>query len=405
MALESNQHLRLEFKNLIINNLLNKITSTNNSAVIADGTNIQIIIDLINNYLPISMLNVDSIIKEIYVLYVFSYLLRTANIDLNLKDSEFLEKIYYPTLVYILAYFLRKASKFFQACIRSSYNEAKVKLEKPLLFYITFYNSEYIVIKNDIINIFLNNMIFDINPLELNINYREYYTSVFQYIFHLYLDTRSSGLIDDNIELSSDQDENTLSSRYNIYKNGIRRTQIQLMCNESATLKKIYSNFNKVKNDIIANELQKLYTIIIDKNSLIDNKMLILKFNMEDENLLHISKQFPLIYKLLRSIKIKTNTTKYNSYDKTLIKETLKNSIYLKLHKYINDEHASILAEAMSLRIEQSITEGSFLDPYTLTTLEVRGSMFLKQLSLFINMILDHIDTMDTITPLVDEHV
>jgi hypothetical protein len=74
------------------------------------------------------------------------------------------------------------------------------------------------------------------------------------------------------------------------------------------------------------------------------------------------------------------------------------------LHKYINDEHASILAEAMSLRIEQSITEGSFLDPYTLTTLEVRGSMFLKQLSLFINMILDHIDTMDTITPLVDEH-
>lgn len=400
--IEINQHLQLEFKNLIINNILDKLHNNNDSAVV-DGVNVSKTLDLINNYCPLSIINVDSIIKEIYLLYVFSHLLRMSSSDLNYTDADFLEKIYYPNLIYVLAYFLTKASKFFQSSIRKIYNESKEKLEKTLLFYITFYNSEYIVIKNDVINIFLNNMLFDINPLELNANYKEYYNSVFQYIFYLYLDRQSSGLIDENFELSSNQDEITLSSRYNIYKNGIRRTQIQLMCNESATLKKIYSNFNKVKNDIISNELQKLYTIIIDKNSLIDNKMLVLKFNMEDENLLTISKQFPLIYKLLRSIKIKTCDNRYNNYDKSLIKETLRNSIYLKLHKYINEDHAALLAEAMSLRIEQSITEGSFLDPYTLTTLEVRGSMFLKQLSLFINMVLDHIDTVDNIGPLLTE--
>lgn len=400
--IEINQHLQLEFKNLIINNILDKLNNNNDSAVV-DGVNVGKTLELINNYCPLSIINVDSIIKEIYLLYVFSHLLRMSSSDLNYTDADFLEKIYYPNLIYVLAYFLTKASKFFQSSIRKIYNESKEKLEKTLLFYITFYNSEYIVIKNDVINIFLNNMLFDINPLELNANYKEYYNSVFQYIFYLYLDRQSSGLIDENFELSSNQDEITLSSRYNIYKNGIRRTQIQLMCNESATLKKIYSNFNKVKNDIISNELQKLYTIIIDKNSLIDNKMLVLKFNMEDENLLTISKQFPLIYKLLRSIKIKTNDNRYNNYDKSLIKETLRNSIYLKLHKYINEDHAALLAEAMSLRIEQSITEGSFLDPYTLTTLEVRGSMFLKQLSLFINMVLDHIDTVDNIGPLLME--
>lgn len=398
--IEVNQHLQSEFKNLVIDNIISKLTQTNDVAV-ADGPNINEIFDLISNYCPITIIHVDSIIKEIYVLYVFSYLLRISAHYFKINSSDFLEKIYYPTLIYILAYFLKKASKFFQLCIRKIYNESKEKLEKPLMFYITFYNSEYIVIKNDIINIFLNNMLFDINPLELNTNYKDYYISVFQYIFYLYLDRQSTGLIDENFELSSNQDEITLSSRYNIYKTGIRRTQIQLMCNESATLKKIYSNFNKVKNDIISNELQKLYTILVEKDSLIDNKMLILKFNMESENLLTISKQYPLIYKLLRSIKIKSTYNKYNAYDKSLIKETLQNSIYAKLHKYINDEHAFILAEAISIRIEQSITEGSFLDPYTLTTLEVRGSMFLKQLSLFINMVLDHIDTVDNISPLL----
>lgn len=389
---ELNKHLQLEFKNLIVDNIFLKLTPTMEAAV-ADGQNVVKIIELISNYFPINLTNIDSTIKEIYVLYVFSHLLKISNNKLS--ECDFLEKVYYPNLIYLLAYFLQKASKFFQASIRKIYNDSKEKLEKSLIFYITFYNSEFIVIKNDIVNIFLNNMIFDINPLEINATYKEYYISVFRYIFYLYLDRQSSGLIDQDTELLSDQDDITLSSRYNIYKNGIRRTQIQVMCNESATLKKIYSNFNKVKNDIISNELQKMYSIIVDKNSVIDNKLMILKFNMEDENLLHISRQFPLIYKLLRSIKIKTDSTQYSIYDKNLIKDSLKNSIYLKLYNHVSEDNAIMLAEAISMKLEQSITEGAYLDPYTLTTLEIRGAMFLKQLSLFINMVLDHIDTID----------
>jgi hypothetical protein len=400
-----NPHLQLEFKNLIINNIIPKLMPNVESAV-ADGPNIGIIINLISDYLPIRLSNFDSTIKEIYILYIFSYLLKDSNNNLNMTEAVYLDKIYYPNLIYLLAYFLKKASRFFQNIIRSIYNDSKHKLEKILLFYITFYNSEFIVLKNDIINIFLNNMIFDMNPLELNHDYKKYYISVFQYIFYLYLDKQSSGIIDQEVELISDQDDNPLSSsRYNIYKNGIRRTQIVMMCNESATLKKIYFNFNKVKNDIISNELQKLYTVIVDKNNILDNKMLILKFNSEDENLLAISKQYPLIYKLLRSVKIKSDIVKYSHYDRAIIKDSLKSSIYLKLVKYINEEHAAILAEAISLRLEQSITEGTYLDPYTLTTLEVKGAMFLKQLSLFINMILDHIDTVDSNFPLImDEY-
>ena len=61
--------------------------------------------------------------------------------------------------------------------------------------------------------------------------------------------------------------------------------------------------------------------------------MLILKFNSEDENLLAISKQYPFIYRLLRSEKIKSDIVKYSHYDRAIIKDSLKSSIYLKLVK------------------------------------------------------------------------
>jgi hypothetical protein len=85
-----------------------------------------------------------------------------------------------------------------------------------------------------------------------------------------------------------------------------------------------------------------------------------------------------------------------------MIKEALRTSIYLKLKSHMSETHSSILSDAISIKLEQSITSGRYLDPYTLTTLEVRGSMFLKQLSLFINMILDHIDTVENLQQMYD---
>lgn len=392
-------HLNLVFVNTIGYDIISKLSSSNETTI-SDNENIIKILNLISEYFPIKNISSDVIIKEIYILYIYSYLLFNLNSNLKLKESEFLETVYYPNLIYILAFHLKNASKFFQKLIRLVYKEAKVKLETVLMFYVTFYNSEYIVIKNDIINIFLNNMIFDINPLELD-DYKSYYLSVFQYIFYLYLERQSSGIIDQEIQISSGQDL-SLSSRYNIYKNGIKITQIQSMCHESSTLKKIYSNFNKVKTDIISNELQKLYTVMVEGNDMTDDKMLILKFNMEDEKLIDIQKKYPLIYKLLRSVKIKSTETGYSNYDKLMIKDALRTSIYLKLKMHMNETHSSILADAISIKLEQSITSGRYLDPYTLTTLEVRGTMFLRQLSLFINMILDHIDTVDNLNKLYE---
>lgn len=388
----SDTHLKLVFNDTIVSNIKETIKRVNgDDVIIINDQKIKNITDLILKYFPIKNIKSDPLIKEIYILYVFSYLFHDVYKLINFTESVFLEKIYYPNIINMLNYYFINANKYFKKIIKDIYNESKSHNYEPLLFCINFYSLNYDTIKNNVINIFLKNVIFDINPFEIE-NYRSYYYSTFQYIFCLYLEGQS--FVDEDIQVSLGQDL-SLSSRFNIYKNGLKITQIQAMCCESATLKAIHLNFNKVKHDIISNELQKLYTIVVDKNEITDNKMLLLKFNMEDDYLIDIEKNYPLVYKLLRSLKVQNKSSVYTHYDKVMIRDALKKTLLSKFKMHLEETHAKLLSDAISMKLQQSITEGTYLDPYTLAVLEIRGSKFLKQLSSFINLILENVESTD----------
>ena len=382
-------------QDFIDNEILPELTVESNSAVFQYPTTKKII-DLILNY---SIYNSSFSkrpleIKEMYILYVYATLLNKSidhilyNTNLNFTRDQLVNIYYFPNIVFLLSTRLEKANSFIKKLLRKIYNEALRNQDKNLLFYTSFYKFDFNLLNNDILSIFLNNIIFEVNPAILE-DYKNYYGSVFSYIFNLYLYDKSSNIVDFDIEPFLNQDT-CLSTRYNIYKQSIRLTQIQGMCHESASLNKIYDNFNKVKHNILSNELQKLYSVLIDNDKFQTNKSLILKFNSDDEQILELKNKYPQIYTLLRSIKIKRNDDSSFNFEKNLIRQLLRDKLFISFKQHLNEVQASIMADTLSIQIETTITDGIYLDPFTLSVVEFSGDNFVKQLVDFVCMLLEN---------------
>lgn len=343
-----------------------------------------------------SMVTIPSEITDLYILYIYSLLLQ-ASIDhilankkiqkLNISRDLLFSKYYFPNILFALSTKLKKANSFFKKILRKIYNDAINNQDKNLLFYTSFYKFDFNLLSNDILSIFLNNIIFEVNPYNLE-DYKHYYMSTFGYIFGLYLYNKSSNVIDFDVEPFLKQD-NCLSTRYNIYKDSIRLTQIQGMCRDSSSLTKIYENFNKIKSNILSNELQRMYSTLINNDTSFSNKSLILQFNSDDNDILRIKRKYPMIYSLLRSIKIESTTDKSIIIEKNLIRQLLRDKLFIKFKTHLNEIQASILADTISIKIEQDLTNGIYLDPFTLSVIEISGNTFVKQLVDFVGMILD----------------
>lgn len=363
-------------------------------AVFKQETNKKII-SLILKYTPYSNLlynNKTTEINDLYLLYTYSLLLSKSynliesNIP-NISVDDITKNFYFPNILYLLSTDLTKGNKFIKTTLKKIYKGAIDNKDKQLLFYNALYSFDFNLLFNDIFSIFLNNFIFEVNPFDLE-DHKLYYTSLFSYIFELYLYDKSNNITDFDVDLFLKQDT-YLSTRYNIYKESIRLTQIQGMCHESTSLNKIYENFNRIKSNIVPNELQRLYATLIDNDKFHSNKSLILKFNSNECDLIEIKSKYPQIYTLLRSIKIESNVDSSFDVNPGLIRSLLRDKLFIKFKTYLNDIQASIMADTLSIKIENSIINGIYLDPFTLSVVEFSGDNFIKQLVDFVSMILD----------------
>lgn len=339
--------------------------------------NIENIIQVILEYLPFNsnIQKEEELKNEFYILFVFANLLKLYEEEVNISKQKVLFDL-------LKSKNLPKLNRFLNTLLR--------KLYRSNLNVRDIY--DYSLIKREVLKIFFREHLSNLDPYKIENNFKKYYNDLFKYVFNLYITQKLS--VDVRLDNFMLQDT-YLSTRYNLYKESIRLTQIQEMCHESTLLKQIYSNFNSLNSNIVSNELQKLYTVIVDGDNKHCNRSLILKFNSNNHKLIFIKRNYPLVYDALRAIKIEDNSKlskKYNENFELLIKNSLNDLIFFRFKKHLSEIQSRILADALSTKIQKSIVSGKYLDPKTLKELDFNNIEFINQLSHFINYILDHID-------------
>jgi len=375
--------------------IFDSIIDTNfEETVLIDLEKIDIIFEKLNQfkYLEISTSSVD--IQKFYLLYLFSNLL-VNHLDLhyNYEQNKINNEFYLPNIINVLVNKFDSCKKILSRDIKTIYNQIKSSCENVLDFYLVFYNSEPNIIQNDILNIFFLKIFREHNPLDIN-NLREYYDSLLRYLFYSYLKSKTDGFIESDLSPVITKEEHFInqSVRSRLYNNGIKISEILQLCHQSTTLKNINDKYYSIKYKILSNELQKIYSIILNKDSLEDPKLLLLLANSEKcINLNIIKNKCPIIYKILRCLHIDNNKRVSDTFLKQ-VQKNIHDVLYINFNGTISNSILLPLIDNISKKISNSLCFGSYMDILTLEIMDIENVNFLIQLNTFFNIILSEID-------------
>lgn len=374
-----------------------KIDNTNQKGILL-GPEIEEFLNLVCDYLSLDLAKYSEDIRQFYLWYLLGRNFLFYNeYELKVSPDIFDDIIYYPNMMDCIITYLKKCKKLLYQIVRCTYKEIEDTSSSIIDFYFVLSNTESSIIKSDVLNIFIKSVLLETNPLDID-NLKIFYSSSLRHLFFSYLRSKTDGLLSTEIDSVNDWEEDkvavtAISSRYTIYESGLRLSQLSELCRNSNTLKYISKNYDHIKGDIINNSLQQLYSLFIDKNPVTDKKLLILKTNAGSYNLSKIKQKMPLIYKLLRSVHVLTNSD-YTALDldKDLIRECIYNCIYLKFRDLLDTSYASALSKLIATNLTKSLTCGKFLDPYNLESVNICGHMFITQLEAFLSLILENIE-------------
>jgi len=331
-------------------------------------------------------------IQQLYVLHVFSLsFIRFNKSILNLDDNTFLRDLYLPNIYYLCAKSLILAKKTLYKIIKDCYSKIESDSSKIIEFYSLLYKCNSEIIKNQILNIFFCNTLSRINPLDLE-NVEEIYKDIIYRLFFYYIKTKTSKTIESNY-ITSNKEKNIegKSERYYIYEKAIYLSHIENMCNASDMTIQVSSHFDKIKNIVLPNELQKLFLLYQMKNISINAKVSILNTCASLDKIEKFKNYIPLIYRILRSIHVDDKTVT-NIYDTQLIYVSIFNSLQKKFKNIISEEALIPFVEKVSSNLANSLTSGKYIDMVTLTEVNTTGTKFCEQLQKFLDLILVNIE-------------
>jgi hypothetical protein len=343
----------------------------------------------------------DNIAMELYkrqfhILYLIAQTLHVYNEDiLQMESDEFYNTFYYPNIISIISSNMKEAKETLKLIIRATFQEVQDKCKDIVEYNLIFMNMDKTIMKNDILHLFLNTLFLDIDPLDLD-NIKQYYTSNFRYLLYAYLKNKTTGLtaLDSNPSILQ-EDSLAISTRLRIYDDGIKITQIQELCDKSNTYDRILNNYRRLKTDVIANELQRIYLYATTKTSTTDNRISILSTFDSDANLSLIKDKMPLIYRLLRSLHIVAKANPIDDNFKQLMYKSIYDILFLEFSKHISNQLASNLANNIAKKMTYSLTVGQYIDPLTMDSLSINTYTFLNQLKLFLEILVKNISNVN----------
>ena len=348
---------------------------------------IQVLINTFYKFEP--NITTEPYTQQFHVLYLIGHTLHKYNNEnLNMETTDFYDKFYYPNMVSILSSHMKDAKKVLNKIIKEIFDEVKERCYDVVEFYLVFFNCDSSVIKNDILNIFLNTVFLDNDPNDMD-NIRKYYESNFRFLFYAYLKNKTAGLLTFDIELREDH-MLSMSTRYKIYEDGIRITQIYELCNKPNTHQRILQNYNDLKSDIITNELQKFYLYTTNKTTTTDNKMSLLS-TFDNDGLDNIKTDLQLIYNLLRSLHIRSKESLLDDNFKQLIYKSMYDVLYIEFSRHLAKEVAINLANNIARKITISLTNGQYIDPLTLDPVAIDDDKFITQLKTFLELLVKNV--------------
>jgi len=334
--------------------------------------------------------------QQIYLLHIFGITLcRYNERKLNIENDKFIQNIFIPNLMTACAKSLINARRLIQKLIRKSYIIIENKSKDIIDFYVELHNQDINIVKHDIIYLFLRNIIIKFDPLSID-DIESFYQSIIQRMFFFYLKAKTSGDMDDDINYLYNDDRNVdiISSRCRIYEEALYLCQIQKMCNESTSAEQISKQYDRMKGIVISNEIQKLYLYSYSKQKYGEqqNKTVMIKTYESLEELETFRYKVPIIYRLLRSIHVISETPTFSQSDI----ERIKNIIYIILYDKFKDVFADSIVMPIIKKISNnmvaSLVEGEFIDMLTLTKIDISGTKFVQQLQIFLEIMLKNVN-------------
>lgn len=339
--------------------------------------------------------------QQFFLLYIISILFYRYNDQyLKLPINEFINRIYYINIVSICSKHLIQSRKTTFKIIKQVYNEIKEKVTNTIdNTYTDFYKNNESIIKNDIIQLFLSNIVSKFNPLEIE-NLEDFYKVLIRRVFFFYLKSKSS--IDP--ELISDlinQQSNSLSAlepqseRFKIYEEAIYLAQIQQICNNSEKFNIIVNEFDKLKNILLPNEIQ----ILLLNQDNIKSKNILVNYKLNLQSLLsankynidYIKNKLPQVYKLLRSIHISSTNNTFTNINKQYMKDQFFISLCDNFKDKLDLNIISPILKNISDNLVDNLTIGEFIDMVTLVQIDINGLTFIEQFKEFLNLVLNSI--------------
>ena len=343
-----------------------------------------------------------NMIQQIYMLHIFAVLLIRYNKRvLKFSEEDFINNIFIPNIMTACAKQLINARRLIHRLIRDAYIVVEQKSQDIINFYVELHHVEPTVIKNDIIYLFLRNILIQFDPLEME-NVEQLYSTVIHRMFFFYLKARTAGKIDHGFDQSFIYEDigGYPSQRYHIYEEALYLTQIQMMCKSSTSIHQISKQYDKLKDIVIPNEVQKLYLFSLNKGYYITDKkkLAVMKIHNDNSHMEYLKNNLPTMYRLLRSIHVISDSSHFLENDIQKLKELVYNTLYNRFKFVLDDSVIIPILRRITDNLVLSLTTGEFIDMLTLTSVSITGDKFMQQLEKFLELILSEVGLNDVST-------
>lgn len=340
------------------------------------------------------------IVQQFYLLYLISILFYRYNERyLKMSINEFINKIYFTNILFICSKHFIQSRRLILRLIKNVYLDIKKNSEDTLNVYYELYKNNETIIKNDIIQLFLTNILPKFNPFDLK-NLEDFYTVLFKRIFFFYLKSKTVIINDTNIPVNTRTTEATplevQSERFRIYEDAIYLSQIQQICSESSTLNAMNLEFDRFKKLILPNDIQKIFFY---QDSKLKQNSKSVRFNLfrllndsDNSQLLQIIRtKLPNIYRLLRSVHVLSSNNSFTEDDKLYMRDQFYSQLISQFEHRFDTNMISPIIKNITNNLVNSLTTGEFIDMVTLTQIDITGHKFVNQFKDFLTLIISSI--------------
>ncbi|MEM4385285.1 MAG: hypothetical protein QXD03_01920 [Candidatus Anstonellales archaeon] len=330
-----------------------------------------------------------TMVHQFDVAYILgNYLISYNECKLKLSDDEFYREYFYPAISRYFKKYARRLHKNIRSMIDLAID--KIIRESLISKYIVLFIDRDILV-SDVLFLFSKYFIKDRRPIKIK-DVNKYYESVIEELVMFRLNNTVNTVFNYRFDISIlgdiDGEVDFMSSRLKIYEIGYNLYLLNKISG-SDTLSTIVSNYNKIKSSVIDNELHVLLFKYLNLSDHDSKLFAIVNVYSDSIDLRFVKDRLPLIYKLLRSIKVSSNNSSISGSTIEAIKSKMI-PIFSQKFSFLNISRIDLIKIVNSIinSLCSSLGNGVYVDPITLTEISFDSTSFVSEFVEFIKYII-----------------